>query len=52
MKQLSRSVVFNTNPTNERIEVLKDKNALDQLDDEEFFKSLIDRYQDRFSPCA
>jgi hypothetical protein len=51
MKQLSRSVVFvDTNPKNERIAVLKDKNTLDQLDDEDtnlFQKNLIDRYQHR-----
>ena len=36
MKQLSRSVVFvDTNPKSERIAVLKDKNTLDQLDDED-----------------
>ena len=36
MKQLSRSIVFiNTNPKSERIAVLKSKNALDRLDDED-----------------
>ena len=36
MKQLSRSVVFvDTSPKSERIAVLKDKNTLDQLDDED-----------------
>ena len=51
MKQLSRSVVFvDTNPKSERIAVLKDKNILDQLDNDDtnvFQKSLIDRYQHR-----
>ena len=51
MKQLSRSVVFvDTNPKNERIAVLKDKDTLDQLHDDDtnvFQKSLIDRYQHR-----
>ena len=51
MKQLSRSVVFvDTNPKSERIAVLKDKNTLDQLHDDDtnvFQKSLIDRYQHR-----
>ena len=49
MKQLSRSVVFvNTNPKNERIAVLKNSQALEQLDDSDvdvFQKSLVDRYQ-------
>ena len=55
MKQMSRSVVFvDTNPKNERIAVLKDKNALDQLDVEDtvFQKNLIDRYQHRPRPRA
>ena len=51
MKQLSRSVVFvDTNPKNERIAVLKNSQALEQLDDGDvdvFQKSLIDRYQHR-----
>ena len=51
MKQLSRSVVFvDTNPKNERIAVLKNSQALEQLDDSDvdvFQKSLIDRYQHR-----
>ena len=51
MKQLSRSVVFvDTNPKNERIAVLKNSQALEQLDDDDvdvFQKSLIDRYQHR-----
>ena len=51
MKQLSRSVVFvDNNPKNDGIAVLKDKNALDQLDDDDtntFQKSLTDRYQHR-----
>ena len=51
MNQLSRSVFFvDTNPKSERIAVLKDKNALDQLQDDDtnvFQKSLIDRYQHR-----
>ena len=54
MKQLSRSVVFvDTNPKSERIAVLRGKNTLDQLDDEDtnvFQKSLIDRYQHRPRP--
>ena len=52
MKQLSRSVVFvDNNPKNDGIAVLKDKNALDQLDDDDtntFQKSLTDRYQHRW----
>ncbi len=51
MKQLSRSVVFvDTNCRTDRIAVLKDKNALKDLDDEDtnvFQKSLIDRYEHR-----
>ena len=51
MKQLSRSVVFvDTNPKNERIAVLKNSQALEQLDDGDvdvFQKSLIDRHQHR-----
>ena len=51
MKQLSRSVVFvDKNPKNERIAVLKNSQALEQLDDSNvdvFQKSLIDRYQHR-----
>ena len=51
MKQLSRSVVFvDTNPKNERIAVLKGKQILNQLEDDDtnvFQKSLIDRYQHR-----
>ena len=49
MKQLSRTVVFvDTSPKNNRIGVLKDLNAISQLDDDEtnvFQKSLIDRYE-------
>ena len=56
MKQLSRSVVFvDTNPKNERIAVLKDKNALDQLDDEDTKRALLTDTsidQGRFSPHA
>ena len=51
MKQLSRSVVFvDTNPKSERIAMLKSKDMLSQLDDDDtdvFNKSLIDRYQHR-----
>ena len=51
MKQLSRSVVFvDTNPKPERIAVLKDKNSLKDLNDDDtdvFQKSLIDRYEHR-----
>ena len=51
MKQLSRSVVFvDTNPKHERIEVLKDNNALKDLADDNtnvFQKSLINRYEHR-----
>ena len=51
MKQLSRSVVFvDTNPKSERIAVLKGKDMLSQLEDDDtdvFNKSLIDRYQHR-----
>ncbi len=51
MKQLSRSVVFvDTNCRTDRIAVLKDKNALKDLDEEDtnvFQKSLIDRYEHR-----
>ena len=51
MKQLSRSVVFvDTNPKHERIAVLKNNNALKDLDDDDtnvFQKSLIDRYEHR-----
>ena len=51
MKQFSRSVVFvDTNPKHERIAVLKDSNALKDLDDADtdvFQKSLIDRYEHR-----
>ena len=51
MKQLSRSVVFvDTNPKSERIAVLKGKQMLSQLEDDDtnvFQKSLIDRYQHR-----
>ena len=51
MKQLSRSVVFvDTNPKSERIAVLKSKDMLSQLEDDDtdvFNKSLIDRYQHR-----
>ena len=51
MKQLSRSFVFvDTNPKSERIAVLKGKQILSQLDDDDtnvFQKSLIDRYQHR-----
>ena len=46
-----KSVVFvNTNPKNERIAVLKNKDSLSQLNDDDtdvFQKSLIDRYQHR-----
>ena len=49
MKQLSRSVVFvDTNPKKERLAVLKDKNTIDQLDDEDtVFQKSLDRYQHR-----
>ena len=53
MKQLSRSVVFvDTNPKSERIAVLKGKQMLNELEDDDtnvFQKSLpvIDRYQHR-----
>ena len=51
MKQLSRSVVFvDTNPKSEEIAVLKGKDMLSQLEDDDtdvFQKSLIDRYQHR-----
>ena len=51
MKQLSRSVVFiDTSPKSERIAVLKSKDVLSQLEDDDtdvFNKSLIDRYQHR-----
>ena len=51
MKQLSRSVVFvDTNPKSEQIAVLKGKDMLSQLEDDDtdvFQKSLIDRYQHR-----
>ena len=51
MKQLSRSVVFvDTNTKSERIAVLKGKDMLSQLEDDDtdvFHKSLIDRYQHR-----
>lgn len=51
MKHLSRSVVFiDTNPKSERIAVLKSKEMLSQLEDDDtdvFQKSLIDRYQHR-----
>lgn len=51
MKQLSRSVVFvDTNPKHERIAVLKNTAAIEQLEDDDddvFQKSLIDRYQHR-----
>ena len=51
MKRLSRSVVFvDINPKNERIAVLKDKNMLDQIHDDNtniFQKNLIDGYQHR-----
>ncbi len=51
MKQLSRSVIFvDTNPKCNRIGVLKDFNAISQLDDDDsnvFQKSLIDRYEHR-----
>ena len=51
MKQLSRSVVFvDTNPKHERIALLKNKDSLGQLNDDDtnvFQKSLIDRYQHR-----
>ena len=49
MKQLSINVVFvNTNPKRNRIGVLKDFNAISQLDDDDtnvFQKSLIDKYE-------
>ena len=51
MKQLSRSVIFvDTNPKSERIAVLKSKQMLNELEDDDtnvFQKSLIDRYQHR-----
>ena len=51
MKQLSRSVVFvDTNPKCNRIGVLKDFNAISQLDNDDknvFQKSLLDRYEHR-----
>ena len=51
MKHLSRSVVFvDTNPKNQRIAVLKNIDALKQLDENDtnvFEKSLVDRYQHR-----
>ena len=51
MKQLSRAVVFvDTNTKSERIAVLKGKDMLSQLEDDDtdvFHKSLIDRYQHR-----
>ena len=51
MKQLSQSVVFiDTNPKQERVAVLKNSSAIDQLDDDDtdvFQKSLVDRYQHR-----
>ena len=51
MKQLSRPVVFvDTNPKHQRIAVLKDNDALNELDDDDtnvFQKSLVDRYQHR-----
>ena len=51
MKQLSRTVVFvDTSPKNNRIGVLKDLNAISQLDDDDiqmFQKILIDRYEHR-----
>ena len=51
MKQLSRSVVFvDTNSKCNRIGVLKDLNAISQLDDDDqnvFQKSLLDRYEHR-----
>ena len=60
MKLLSKFVVHvDTNPKSERIAVLKDKNTLDQLHDDDtnaFQKNLIDRYQHidqgSFSPCT
>ena len=50
MKQLSRTVVFvDTNPRSDRVAVLKDYDALKELDDDPnvFHKSLIDRYVHR-----
>ena len=51
MKQLSRTVVFvDTNPRSDRVAVLKDYDALKELDDDDpnvFHKSLIDRYVHR-----
>ena len=51
MKQLSRTVVFvDTNPKTNIIGILKDLNAISQLDDGDtnvFQKSLIDRYEHR-----
>ena len=51
MKRLSRLVVFvDTNPKHQRIAVLKDKNSLNQLeeDDTDVFQiSLVERYQHR-----
>ena len=49
MKQLRRSVVF-TQKVNDRIAMLKSKDMLNQLEDDDtdvFNKSLIDRYQHR-----
>ena len=51
MKHLSRSVVFvDTNAKSERIAVLKGKDMLSRLEDDDtevFNKTLIDRYQHR-----
>ena len=51
MKQLSRTVVFvDTNPKHQRRAVLKDNDALNELDNDDtnvFQKSLVDRYQHR-----
>jgi hypothetical protein len=51
MKHLSRTVVFvDTNPKSNRIGVLKDFNAISQLEDNDenvFQKSLIDKYEHR-----
>lgn len=51
MKQLSRSVVFvDTNQRHQRIAVLKNKDALKDLDDADtdvFQKNLVDRYEHR-----
>jgi hypothetical protein len=54
LKQLSRGIVFiSTNPKNERIAVLKKKDMLNNLHDDDtniFCTNLIDRYQHRPQP--